>query len=76
MTVVDVLTAALVLVLGIVTMMAIYIGIMGMLGVTRLTRCDTCGHLGVTPADEPLLTCTYCRHERLLHPVHAMHRVS
>jgi hypothetical protein len=73
MVIVEVLAAVLVGVLALATLLAMYGGLLGLLGVMRFVPCDLCGHLGMTSASEPLRTCTRCRHGRLLHPLWALH---
>ncbi len=71
--IVEVLVGVLVAALLIVTTVMAYIGMLGILGVVCLVRCDRGGHLGVTSPHEPLRSCTYCRHGRLIHPLATLH---
>lgn len=73
MLVIEILTVLLVLVVAMAA--AMYIGLGGILGVTRLVRCDPCGHRGLTSASKPLQSCLRCRHGSMLHPFYALHRV-
>lgn len=52
----------------------LFVGILGVVGAVRIVRCDRCNHLGVTFVPQPLMNCARCRHERLLHPIHAVHQ--
>lgn len=72
---VEVLIAVLVALLALVTLVAAYVGILGVFGGLRLSRCRQCNHLGITSIHDPNAGCTYCRHDRLLHPVAALHHV-
>ena len=73
MLVVEMLTAFTLLALAAFTTVALFIGLMGVLGAVRFVRCERCGHLGLTSTTEPLRTCTYCHHDRLLHPIDTVH---
>ncbi|MEO9109435.1 MAG: hypothetical protein ABI368_04380 [Jatrophihabitantaceae bacterium] len=68
-----ILIAVLVVPLFLVMLASDYIGLLGIVGAVRLARCDHCGHFGLTAAREELQTCARCRHERLLHPLVALH---
>lgn len=70
---IEAVTSVLVLVLGVVSLVAICIGVLSLFGAVRMSRCNRCGHLWLTSADEALLSCAYCRHEQLLHPITALH---
>ena len=74
--VLEILTSALVVVLAVATVIAAFVGLLGVAGALRLLRCEQCDHLVVTSALRPPGTCAYCRHDRLFHPVHAMHHWS
>ena len=69
MVLVVVIGGLLVLVLGAVTTVALYLGLLGTLGAVRLVRCATCGHWGWTSTTKPLRTCSLCRHDHLFHPI-------
>jgi len=64
-----VLTAA----LFVVAAIALYIGGMGVTGAIQLARCTNCGHTTVVAPHEGAGSCPFCRHERILHPVHTLH---
>lgn len=74
MLVIEIFTVLLVLVLAVAMAAAMYIGLGGILGVTRVVRCDRCGHMGLTSASKPLQSCLRCRHGSI-HPFYALHRV-
>ncbi len=59
----------LVLALGALTTAALYLGLLGTIGAVRLVRCGTCGHWGWTSTTRPLRSCTFCRHDHLMHPI-------
>jgi hypothetical protein len=71
---VEILIGVLVAVLAVATVAAAYLGLAGVVGVIRFGRCEHCGRLGVTRAEEHLLSCLNCRHERILHPILVLHR--
>lgn len=71
--VIEILTAVLVVVLAVATVIAAFVGLMGLTGALRLLRCERCDHLVVTSALCRPGTCAYCRHERLFHPIYAIH---
>jgi hypothetical protein len=73
MVIVEVLTAALVAALALVTLLVMCEGLGGILGMIRFARCNRCGHLGMTSATEPIRACIRCRHGHLLHPLLALH---
>jgi hypothetical protein len=75
MVVVEVLVVVLIVGLGVVTTIAAYVGLLGMVDAARVVRCDRCGHLGLTSTGRPLRTCAYCQHGRLLHPLYTLHHV-
>jgi hypothetical protein len=71
--VLEILTAVLVVVLALATVIAAFVGLLGLTGALRLLRCERCDHQIVTSAFRPPGTCAYCRHDRLFHPVYAIH---
>jgi DNA-directed RNA polymerase subunit RPC12/RpoP len=70
--VVEDVIAALVTALGLATLIALYLGLLGIAGALQWTRCERCGHLVVTATSTALSACAYCSHERLLHPLHTI----
>ena len=63
------LTVALTIVLAALTTVAIYVGLLGMLGHLHVVECDTCHHhMTFSTSDAPLRPCSFCRHRRVLHP--------
>ena len=74
MIVVELVGVLLVAGLFVVGTVALWVGLLGVLGAVRLVRCDRCGRLGITSASEPLVTCSRCRHDHLLHPITALHQ--
>jgi hypothetical protein len=73
MVVVEVLAGVLVAALLVATTVMAYAGMLGILGFVRFVRCDHCAHLGLTSTLNPLRSCAYCRHGRLLHPLASLH---
>jgi DNA-directed RNA polymerase subunit RPC12/RpoP len=72
-TVYEVLTIALIVVLAAASTAAIYLGLRGWAGDLYVVRCASCNHLTFASADQPPHSCPYCRHGVLLHPMHAIH---
>jgi hypothetical protein len=68
MLVIEVLTSMLVVVSLVLMAVALYVGLLGALGLIRFVRYDHCGLLGVTSAAAPLGACVRCRHGQLFHP--------
>ncbi len=50
-----------------------YLGMMALTGAVWLVRCNRCDHLTVVHARATANTCLFCRHERVLHPLHTRH---
>lgn len=73
--VVEILAAVGVVVLAAGTLSAFYLGVLGVVGVIRFARCGACGHLAATTASDAPQSCPSCRHETVLHPIVAAHRV-
>lgn len=69
MVVVEIIGGLLVVSLAVAMAFAGFVGLLGILGAVRLARCENCGHLGVGASGERP-PCVYCRHVRVLHPVH------
>ena len=72
MVVVVIVGIALVMVLGVATTAALYLGV---LGAVRMVRCDRCRHWGWTSPTQPLRSCPRCRHGNLLHPILTLHHL-
>jgi DNA-directed RNA polymerase subunit RPC12/RpoP len=64
---------ALAIALAILTFLLADVALLVIVGVVRIARCGHCHRLRLTTAHGPLYACARCRHERLLHPVHALH---
>lgn len=60
---------------GVIATFGICVGILGSCRMVRFDRCDRCGHLGLASMREPLQSCTYCRHELLMHPLDTLHHL-
>jgi DNA-directed RNA polymerase subunit RPC12/RpoP len=73
MSVYEVLTVTLIVVLASATVIALYLGMMNWFRAAYVVRCATCHHLTVSSANEPQESCPHCRHPVLLHPVYAVH---
>jgi uncharacterized membrane protein YdfJ with MMPL/SSD domain len=67
-----VVTAVLVGVLAVLTLLAFAIGVLGAFGVMQIARCALCGHLSVVA--QKRAGCAFCRHPHLAHPLTAFHR--
>jgi hypothetical protein len=72
MVVIEVLGVLLVLGLALATTFAAVAGLLGVLGAVRFVRCQRCGRLGVAKPAGPVLSCPYCRHDSLAHPLQAL----
>jgi hypothetical protein len=73
MTVYEVLTVALIVVLAMATIVAIYLGLMNWIGAAHVVRCAACHHLTVAQSNQPQGSCPHCRHPALMHPLYAAH---
>jgi DNA-directed RNA polymerase subunit RPC12/RpoP len=71
MTVYEVLTVALIVVLAMATVVAIYLGLMNWIGAAHVVHCASCHHLTVSQANHPQGSCPHCRHPVLMHPLYA-----
>lgn len=67
--VIEILTAILVIALGVATVIAAYIGLLSFSGVVRLARCPRCNHLAVTSAGGSPRLCSHCRYVHMRHPL-------
>lgn len=70
---VEVLTAILVALVGLVSAAMLILGVGASIGVLRFGRCERCEHLAVASGGAPLHTCAYCEHQRLMHPLATLH---
>jgi len=73
MTVYEVLTIAVIVVLGTAATAAIYLGLLNWIGGAYIVRCAGCRHLTVASDRQPQQSCPHCRHPVLMHPLHAAH---
>ncbi len=73
MTVYQVLTIFVIVVLGTLTTGAIYLGLLNWIGAFYVVRCKTCHHLTGSTAKLPAGSCPHCRHPHLTHPLYAAH---
>ncbi|WP_193047643.1 hypothetical protein [Mycolicibacterium baixiangningiae] len=73
MAVYEALTVALIILLAVATIAALYLGLMNWIGAAHVVRCSTCHHLTVAAARQPQQSCPHCRHPMLLHPLYAAH---
>lgn len=66
---VEILTAALVLVLGLITTGAAFVGILGSVDAIRFVRCENCDRLNMVRvrAALPVMECRHCSHAHALH---------
>ena len=65
----EVITALLIVAVGVLTTAALYVGLMGMLGGLYVVRCPSCAHWTFSLNDTPERDCRHCRHPMLLHPL-------
>ncbi|MCX2930722.1 hypothetical protein ORI20_10565 [Mycobacterium sp. CVI_P3] len=72
MTVYEVLTIALIVVLGTAATAGIYLGLLNWIGGAYIVRCANCHHLTVSSDRRQPQSCAHCRHPVLMHPVHAV----
>ncbi|HKD97253.1 MAG TPA: hypothetical protein VKB69_06560, partial [Micromonosporaceae bacterium] len=63
----------LVVILGIIVTGTAFIGLLGVIGALRFARCENCDRLEMLTSRQMLHPCMHCRHERLFHPVEALH---
>lgn len=72
MSVYEAATIALIVVLGLATTVAIYLGLLNWMGAVFVVRCAACHHLAFAAANQPSESCPHCRHPALTHPVYAV----
>ncbi len=73
MTVYEVLTVAIIALLGLAATAGIYLGLLNWIGGAYIVRCAGCRHLTVSSGRLQPEDCAHCRHPVLMHPVHAVH---
>jgi DNA-directed RNA polymerase subunit RPC12/RpoP len=73
MSVYEVLTVTLIIVLAAATMVAIYLGLITWFRAAYVVRCAACHHLTLASANQPQPSCPHCRHPVLTHPLYAAH---
>ena len=67
----ELVTVVLIVVVGAVTTAALYLGLLGLLGAVHIVRCASCNHWTFSSADGRPCSCPRCRHLALPHPLHA-----
>ncbi len=72
MTVYEILTIAVIVVLGSAATVAIYLGLLNWMGGFHVVHCKACHHLTTAAAREPQASCAHCRHPMLMHPIYAV----
>ena len=70
----ELFTVVLIVVVGAVTTAALYLGLLGLLGAVHIVRCASCNHWTFSSADGRPCSCPRCRHLALSHPLHAAGR--
>jgi hypothetical protein len=75
MTVYEVLTLAVVLVLAMAATAAIYLGLLNWAGGVFIVRCAACHHLTLSPVNHAQPSCPHCRHPALTHPLYTAHHI-
>jgi ribosomal protein S27E len=73
MTVYEVLTVAVILIVGAAATLAIYLGLLNWIGGFFVVRCDECHHLTFSSANQSRRSCAHCRHPILMHPIYSAH---
>jgi len=72
MTVYEILTIALIVLIATLTTAAIYLGLMNWIGALYVVRCEACHHLTFSSARQPQHSCPHCRHPVLTHLLYAI----
>lgn len=72
MTVYEILTVGLIIVLAAATTVAIYVGMANWIGACYLVRCSECHHLTFASVNSPQTSCAHCEHPTLMHPLYAV----
>jgi molybdenum cofactor biosynthesis enzyme MoaA len=70
---VEIVAIVLATVLAVLTLGVADVAFLVIMGVVHIARCAHCHRLRLTVREGPLQACMPCRHERLLHPLHAVH---
>ncbi len=73
MVVIEALAVVLVGFLFALSTMALWIGLLGVLGAARIVRCSNCDRLEVVSTSMPPQACLRCRHAQVFHPVVTVH---
>lgn len=73
MAVYEVLTLAVIFVIGTAATLAIYLGLLNWIGGFFVVRCDECHHLTFSSANRSQRSCPHCRHPLLMHPIYSAH---
>ncbi len=71
MTVYQVLTIAVIMVVASAATLAIYLGLLNWIGRFYVVHCSACHHLTASTANQPQASCPHCRHPLLTHPLYA-----
>lgn len=69
MTIYEVLTVVLIVVMAAASTAGIYLGLLGMVDQLYIVRCAGCNHVTFSSTKQPPQSCWYCRHPVLAHPV-------
>jgi ribosomal protein S27E len=72
----EVLTIALIAVIGTAATAAIYLGLLNWMGAFYVVRCAGCHHLAFSKAKSAQASCPHCRHPVLTHPLYSLHHRS
>jgi hypothetical protein len=75
LTVYEVLTLAVVVVLAMAATAAIYLGLLNWAGGVFIVRCAACHHLTLSPMNHAQPSCPHCRHPALTHPLYTAHHI-
>jgi hypothetical protein len=75
LTVYEILTFAVVVVLATAATAAIYLGLLNWLGAVFIVRCAACHHLTLSSVNSARPSCPHCRHPALTHPLYTAHHI-
>jgi hypothetical protein len=70
---IEILIGVLVAGLAFVTVMAAYLGTLGLFGASGVMRCAQCGHLTLTSSSTPPSSCHRCRQSHSVHRFVSQH---